>query len=104
MDIQYVLTVQATLAPGGMAKGIELGVETAQLVSKITGCPTSFATSLTGSYGTVEWISLYANIAELQRSGEVIAADAGFNAKVDTELSKVYLPGVTTQTAFRKIA
>ena len=33
-----------------------------------------------------------------------IAADASFNEKVDKELSKVYLPGVTTQTAFRKVA
>ena len=36
--------------------------------------------------------------------GRLIAADSSFNQKVDKELSKVYLPGVTTQTAFRKIA
>ena len=96
--------MQATLAPGGAVKGIELGVETAQTASKITGCPTSFAMSVTGAYGSVEWITVYASIEEMQRAGEAIAADTSFNEKVDKELSKVYLPGVTTQTAFRKVA
>jgi hypothetical protein len=104
IDAQYAMAVQATLAPGGSVKGIELGVETAQLASKITGCPTSFAMNVTGSYGSVEWLTVYASIDDMQRAGEVIAADSNFNQKVDKELSKVYLPGVTTQTAFRKIA
>ena len=85
-------------------KGIELGVETAQAASKVTGCPTSFGMHVTGAYGSVEWVTVYASIEEMQRSGDAIAADAGFNQKVDKELSKVYLPGVTTQTAFRKVA
>ncbi len=103
IDRQYALVVRATLAPGGMVKGIELGVETAQLASKITGSPTSFATAMTGGYGTVAWLSLYASIADLQHAGDAIAADTSFNQKVDKELSKVYLPGVTTQTALRRI-
>ena len=104
VDARYAVAIRATLAPGGSVKGIELGVETAQLASKITGCPTSFAMNVTGSYGSVEWLTVYASIDDLQRAGEVIAADSSFNQKVDTELGKVYLPGVTTQTAFRKIA
>ncbi len=104
IDAQYATTVQATLAPGGSVKGIELGVETAQAASKVTGCPTSFGMHVTGAYGSVEWVTVYASIEEMQRSGDAIAADAAFNQKVDRELSKVYLPGVTTQTAFRKVA
>ena len=101
---RYALAIRATLAPGGTVKGIELGVETAQQASKITGCPTSFAMGMTGQYGPVEWLTVYASIEDLQRAGDASAADASFNQKVDKELSKVYLPGVTTQTAFRKIA
>jgi len=104
IDAQYALAVQATLAPGGQVKGIELGVETAQLAGKITGCPTSFAVGVTGAYGMVEWLTVYASITDMQRAGEAIAADTSFAQKVDKELSKVYLPGVTTQRAFRKIA
>ncbi len=102
-EAQYALVIQATLAPGGSVKGIELGVETAQQATKITGSPTSFGVSVTGPYGQVEWISRYASIADLQKAGDAIAADPNFNQKVDQELSKVYLPGVTTQTAYRRI-
>ena len=103
IDARYALAVRATLAPGAQVKGVALGVETAQLAAKITGCPTSFAMLVTGAYGAVEWLTLYESIADMQRAGDAIAADALFGAKVDKELSKVYLPGVTTQTAFRRI-
>ena len=99
----YATTVQATLAPGGTARGMELGVETAQRAGKISGCPTSFATSLTGTYGSVEWVSVYTSIEQLQRGQEAIAADADFAKLLDKELSKVYLPGAV-QLAWRKIA
>ena len=47
IEAQYaVLAIRATLAPGGSVKGVELGVETAQQASKITGCPTSFGMSV----------------------------------------------------------
>ena len=103
IDATYATTVQATLAPGGMARGMELGVETAQRAGKISGCPTSFCSSLTGTYGSVEWISVYTSIEQLQRGQEAIAADAEFAQMVDKELSKVYLPGAV-QLAWRKIA
>ncbi len=103
IEARYALTIRATLAPGGQVKGIELGVETAQLASKITGSPTSFGLGVTGAYGMVEWISTYASIADMQHAGDAIAADTSFAQKVDKDLSKVYLPGVTTQTAYRRI-
>ena len=99
----YATTVQATLTPGGMGRGIELGVETAQRAGKISGCPTSFGTSMTGTYGSVEWVSVYTSIEQLQRGQEAIAADADFAKLLDKELSKVYLPGAV-QLAWRKIA
>jgi hypothetical protein len=103
VDATYATTVQATLAPGGSARGMELGVETAQRAGKISGCPTSFCASLTGTYGAVEWVSVYRSIEELQRGQEAIGADAEFAQMVDKELSKVYLPGAL-QLAWRKIA
>jgi len=103
VDATYATTVQATLTPGGMARGIELGVETAQLAGKISGCPTSFCTSLTGTYGSVEWVSVYSSIEQLQRGQEAISTNAEFAHMVDKDLSKVYLPGAL-QLAWRKIA
>ena len=103
VDATYATTVQATLTPGGLARGIELGVETAQLAGKISGCPTSFCTSLTGPYGSVEWVSVYSSIEQLQRGQEAISTNAEFAHMVDKDLSKVYLPGAL-QLAWRKIA
>ncbi|HEY1443594.1 MAG TPA: hypothetical protein VGF51_01750 [Acidimicrobiales bacterium] len=103
IEATYATTIQATLAPGGMARGIELGVETAQRAGKITGCPTSFGTSVTGTYGSVEWITIFSSIEQMQRGQEAIVADADFGQMVDKELSKVYLPGAQ-QLAWRKIA
>jgi hypothetical protein len=66
-------------------------------------CPTSFCTSLTGTYGSIEWVSVYSSIEQLQRGQEAIAADADFAQLLDKELRKVYLPGAV-QLAWRKIA
>ena len=103
IDAQYASVVQATLAPGGMTRGIELGIETAQRAGTISGSPTSFALAVTGVYGMVEWISTYASIEEYQRGQEAVGADAEFSTMVDKELSKVYLPGAV-QSVFRKLA
>ena len=103
IEATYATTVQATLAPGGSSRGMELGVETAQRAGAITGCPTSFALSVTGPYGSVEWISVYTSVEELQRGQEALGADAEFAQLVDKELSKVYLPGAI-QLAWRKVA
>lgn len=102
VEATYATTVQATLVPGSTARGMELGVETAQRAGKISGCPTSFGASMTGTYGSVEWVSVYSSIEQLQRGQEAIAADAEFAQLLDKELSKVYLPGAE-QLAWRKI-
>jgi hypothetical protein len=102
-DSKYAGVIRTTAAPGGLVKGMELGVETAQLAGKITGSATSFASGVTGPYGMVEWITLYASIEDVQRSENALAADAGFAQKVDKELSKVYLPGAAEQLLLRRI-
>jgi hypothetical protein len=103
MEATYATTVQATLAPGSSTRGMELGVETAQRAGKITGCPTSFAVSLTGPYGSVEWLTVYRSVEELQRGQEAIAADPSFAKLADEQLSQVYQQGAI-QLAWRKIA
>jgi hypothetical protein len=103
IDAQYAQTVRATVAPGVMEKGIELGVDLAQRVKKITGRPTSFAVGITGDYGSVMWVSLAENIQQLQAATEALNADRDFARAVDHEASKAYLPGAV-QTVTRKVA
>jgi hypothetical protein len=101
-DPQYATVVQAVLAPGGSERGIELGADIAQRAKRITGRPTSFGVATTGVYGSVEWITVYDSIAQLQSAEQAIGADIEFARHIDKEASKVYLTG-TTQTVFRRL-
>jgi len=103
MDARYASTVRATLAPGSMRAGIELGVGLAQRVKEITGRPTSFAVNVTGDYGAVMWVSLAETIQQLQAANEALNADEDFSKTVDKEGGKAYQPGAT-QTITRKVA
>lgn len=100
----YATVVRAVLAPGSSVKGIELGVEIAQRAKAITGRPTSFGVSQTGTYGGVGWTALYESIDQVQAAAETLAADSGFGKLLDEKASKAYLPGHSTQTISRKIA
>ncbi|MDQ1476981.1 MAG: hypothetical protein QOE62_2210 [Actinomycetota bacterium] len=103
VDAHYASTTRATLAPGSMVAGIELGVELAQMVKKITGRPTSFAVSVTGDYGAVMWVSMAETIQQLQASIEALNSDTTFAKAVDNKAGKAYLPGAT-ETISRKVA
>jgi hypothetical protein len=100
---QYATVVQAVLTPGSSARGIEIGVEIAQRVKKVTGRPTSFGAALAGPYGGVGWFIVYDTVEQLQAAGEAIDADASFVQFVDKEASKLYQVGATVQTAYRRI-
>jgi hypothetical protein len=105
-QIEYVTTVQTVCASGSLAKGIELAVEIAQRAEKTLGVPVLVATAATGNYGSVVWISGYANVAELERSQEALAADATFAEFVDKSVRGVYVddPSMTQQLIYRHIA
>lgn len=100
-EAQYATVVRATLAPGAMVTGIQLGVELAQQVRKITGTPMSFGIETTGTYGGVVWIGLASDIATLQAGTEAINSNIDFAQKIDQEAAKAFIPG--TQTVSRRI-
>ena len=102
-DRQYAGAVQAVLAPGHAARGIELGVEIAQRAKKITGSPCSFGASQTGVYGAVVWIALYDSVDQVQKAGEALAADKGLSELLDKEASKAYQASGSTQTMYRRV-
>jgi len=99
----YVTVARAVLAPGAMASGIELGIEIAQRAKAVTGCPSSFGVAGTGPYGGVVWITGCDSIEQLQHAQEAIASDTDFTKLIDQKASQLYLPGVATQTVYRKI-
>jgi hypothetical protein len=103
IDAHYAVTVRATIAPGSMRAGAELGVEIAQRVKEITGRPTSFAVGVTGDFGAVMWVSLAETLQQVQAASEALNSDEDFAKALDKDAGKVYLPGAE-QTITRKIA
>jgi hypothetical protein len=99
----YALVVASAMAPGKSVRGVELGVDIAQRVKKLTGRPTSFGVVSTGPYGGCEWVSLFDSIEQLQQADATISADPSFAQYVDKEASAVYNASVSVQTIYRRI-
>jgi hypothetical protein len=104
--IEYVTTVQAVCATGNLARGLEVGVDLAQRVEKITGIPSLFLADVTGTYGGVGWASGYESIQALEAAQQKLAADEGWAKHVDKEVKGTYAdePSMTTQLIFRRLA
>lgn len=102
---EYGSVVETTLASGHITEGISLGVELAQKGEAITGIPTLFLTDLTGNYGSVQWVTGYASIAELESANAAINADESFMKLIDGRASACYAaqPEATRQLLFRRI-
>lgn len=100
---QYANVVQAVITPGSFVRAVEVGVQIAQEAKKITGRPTSFGASLTGTYGEVGWIVLYDSVDQLQASAEALNSNVEFARLLDKEASKAYLAGASSQTAWRRV-
>jgi hypothetical protein len=105
-QVEYVTTVQTVCASGSLAKGIELAIEIAQRAEKALGVPVVVATGVTGTYGSLAWISGYANVQELERSQQALAADAKFAEFVDKSVPGVYVDdqSMTQRLIYRHIA
>lgn len=103
---EYGSTVETTLASGHLVDGITLGVEIAQKAQAITGLPTLFLTDLTGNYGSVQWLTGYANITEMEQANDAINADESFLKLIDGKAGVCYTddPNASRQLLFRRIA
>jgi hypothetical protein len=99
---QFSAVVRAVLAPGAWGSGTVLGVEIAQRAKAVTGRPTSFGVSQSGTYGEVGWITLYDSIDQVQAANEALAADAGFAALLDANAG-TWIPGSGTQVINRRV-
>jgi hypothetical protein len=101
---EYASVVTAIVAPGSFVRGIEVGVEIAQRAKAIMGRATSFGTSQTGVYGAVGWIVLYDSVDELQAASKALNSNVEFAQYLDEHATTAYIPGMSTQTIFRKLS
>jgi len=98
----YVATVDAVIATGAAAKGLEVGLEITTRARKITGAPVTFCVGATGTYGHVAWHTSFDSITELQRGQEAISLDADFMQYLDKSTVGVYQPAAT-QNVYRRV-
>lgn len=103
-DVKVVSIVETTVANGAFAKGMEVGVEIAERVEKITGLPTGFGIHSSGTYGRVQWLTGYGSIAEMQKAENAVNSDPGFLQLLDSKVPEVYVQGSGEQRLARKIA
>jgi hypothetical protein len=101
---KYAAAVRSEMAPGAFAKGVEVGVEIAQRATQISGVSTAFLLATTGTYGGVRWITAAETLEELEQAEQAVNGDAGFVQYVDSAVPGVYLPGITTQSIYERIA
>jgi len=98
----YVVGVDAVIATGAAAKGLEVGMEIAKRARKITGAPVAFSVAATGTYGHVAWHTSFDSITELQRGQTAISMEPSFMEYLDKATNGVYQPAAT-QTVYRRV-
>ncbi len=100
---QYVSVVSATPASGRFIDATMKGIEIAERATAISSTPTMFARSITGTYGSVCWITSCESIEELESSEKLLMADEEWTSLVDS--SSVCFqedPAGTRQLIFRR--
>jgi len=98
----YVVGVDAVIATGAAAKGLEVGMEIAKRARKITKAPTTFSVGATGAYGHVAWHTSFDSITELQRGQIAISMDSSFMEYLDKTTGGVYQPAAR-QNIYRRV-
>lgn len=101
-DPTHLAVVRSALANGCFADGVTAGIEIAEKAKALSGLPTAFLLSTTGTYGGVGWITSATSLADLEKGEQTINANPEFVTLVDRH-STNYLPGATTQTLWRRI-
>lgn len=101
---KYAAVVQTTMAPGGLVKGIEAGIEIAKRATELAGIPTAFLVASTGMYGGVAWLSAADTLEELEHGEQAVNANPEFIRYIDEVAPGVYVPGMATQAIYSRIA
>ena len=91
------------VASGRSVDAMTLGVEIAQRITKITGRPAMFGSSVTGDFGGIGFIVLSDTIEQVQAADEALAADPDWATMIDEKASQVFESGAT-RTITRRIA
>lgn len=81
---QYVTAVRATPASGRFVEAATKGAELAERASTISGHPTMFLRSLTGTYGSAVWLTGFESIDQLESSERMLMEDQQWIEMIDS--------------------
>ena len=103
--VEYASVVRSVCGPGGLTRGIAVGIEIAQRAEQITGTPTLFVIDTTGAYGGVGWVTGHHDARALQAANEALNADASWLQFLDESTPDAFSdnPFSTEQTLFRRM-
>jgi hypothetical protein len=103
--VTYASVVSTVVAPGALARGLEVAIELATKSEAITGNPGLVLTSATGPFGGVAWVNGFVDVAEMEAGNAALAADPDWVKLIDKKAPGVYTadPLATSQLIYRKI-
>ena len=102
---KYVTGAEAVIAAGNTERAMGVGAEIAQKAESITGLATMFASSLTGPFGGVRWLTGYPDLASMEKAQNALAGDPSWLKLIDsTKGCFVEDPAVSQTTIYRRLA
>ena len=102
---KYVTGAEAVIAAGSTERAMGVGAEIAQKAESITGLATMFASSLTGPFGGVRWLTGYPDLASMEKAQNALAGDPSWLKLIDsTKGCFVEDPAVSQTTIYRRLA
>ncbi len=99
---RFYTTVRAVAKSNNLAEAVAFGVKTQDFVSKATGLPTAFGTSVFGPYGEMGWLTGAHSAAELDALHTFITNDPGYHALV-SEASELFVEHSGVNTLIQQI-
>jgi hypothetical protein len=96
--ITFVRT--ATALPGKTSDLMAFAKESVKVIKQAIGVDVSVNTAIGGAVGTVGWVSVYENLAQLEEKSAKLMADAEYGALLK-RAEGVVLPGSTQDRLWR---
>lgn len=90
--ISHVSTVQSTIQPGFLQQGLEIGIQIAERVTKLSGVECALLSDTTGVYGGVRWITAHDSMQSLQNTEDKLNNSQDFIKFIDENAAGLFSP------------
>lgn len=102
-SVDCVSSLTAVAAPGRMGDATAFGAEVSDHVAALTGCSLTFCVDAFADMGQVTWFVGYADAAAVDTAQAAIAADAGYQERVNAT-ADLFIAGTPTRTLAQRIS